>query len=283
MRQKSVVITGASTGIGEATALYLDERGYQVFAGVRQQEDAVRLQGKASTRLIPLFLDVTDAEMIRAALQSVSDAVGDAGLRGLINNAGISLGGPVEFLPLENLRQVLEVNAVGPVAVTQAFIPLLRRAGGRVINIGSAMGQVALPLASPYAMSKFALEAFTDSLRREVRQWGIEVSIIDPGHIKTPIWQKADKRIGSHRHEWPPELEAFYGKNIDEMAIYVAESAQRGLPPQAVATVVHKALTANRPRTRYLVGNDAHLVVFLNRLLSDRIMDYLLQRVMKSG
>ena len=168
MDEKTVLVTGASSGIGKATALYLDERGWRVFAGIRQQRDADHLRAQASATLTPLFLDVTDGAQIAAAAQMVSQTVGAKGLDGLVNNAGIFLGGPVEFMPLDNLRQLFEVNVLGTVAVTQAFMPLVRQATGRVVNIGSVNGRFAMPMVAPYAMSKFALHAMNDSLRREV-------------------------------------------------------------------------------------------------------------------
>jgi NAD(P)-dependent dehydrogenase (short-subunit alcohol dehydrogenase family) len=199
----------------------------------------------------------------------------------LVNNAGISMGGPLEFLPLDNLRQVVEVNVVGVVAVTQAFLPALRRARGRVVNMGSVSGRLALPLAGPYAMSKFALEAYTDALRREVGRWGIEVCVIEPGHIETPIWQKTKDRIARHRHEWPEELERLYGRLVDKVAANVVEQTNQSLPPKAVARVVHKALTARRPRTRYPVGIDARIGIWMNRLLPDRMVDFMIRRMLK--
>ena len=278
---KSVLITGASTGIGEATALYLDRMGFQVFAGIRRQDDADKLRKNGSDRLTPIFLDVTDPTMIQTSVKTVSGAVGDFGLDGLVNNAGISQGGPLEFIKIDDLRKILETNTVAPVAITQAFLPLLRKAKGRVINMGSISGRLALPLLGPYAMSKYGLEAFTDSLRREVSRWGIKVSILEPGHISTPIWSKARERITKHRQDWPAEFEPLYGKLLDEIAKNIAEETAHSLPPEAVAKVVHQALTAKRPRTRYVVGKDARLGIWLTRLLSDRMVDYLIQQKMK--
>src|SRR5436190_20383212 len=187
----SVVITGASTGIGKTCALRLDRLGFQVFAGVRRTEDGETLKRQASQRLTPITIDVTDSGSIAAAASMVATAVGDAGLQGLVNNAGIAVACPLEFLPISLLSQQLEVNVTGQIDVTQVFLPLLRAGNGRIVNMGSISGRMAYPLLGPYCASKFALEALTASLRMELRPWHIPVSIIEPGAIATPIWSKA--------------------------------------------------------------------------------------------
>src|SRR5688500_3137446 len=183
----AVVITGASTGIGHACALDLDSHGCHVFAGVRREEDAERLRSERAF-IEPVRIDVTDADSIASARDRVGEAVGAAGLAGLVNNAGIAVPGPLEHLPIDELRRQLEVNLVGQVAVTQAFIPMLRTSRGRIVNIGSIGGRVALPMLGPYAASKHAIEGVSDSLRRELPPWGIEVSVVRPGPIATEIW-----------------------------------------------------------------------------------------------
>ena len=182
MASGTVVVTGASTGIGEAAALHLKELGFEVRAGVRKDEDAERLRAQGVS---PLKLDVTDTSSVAAAAAEVGEEV-----FGLVNNAGVAVSAPVEFVPIDQLRRQLEVNLIGQVAVIQAFLPALRQSHGRIVNISSIGGRIALPLASPYAASKFALEAVSDSLRREVAQFGIEVSLVEPGGVKTPIWKK---------------------------------------------------------------------------------------------
>src|SRR5688500_9161604 len=185
----AVVITGASTGIGRACAIDLDGRGFRVFAGVRKDEDGERLRSERPS-IEPLRIDVTDAGEIAAARDRVGEEVGERGLAGLVNNAGIAVPGPLEHLPLDEIRRQLEVNVLGQIAVTQAFLPLLRTARGRIVNIGSIGGRVALPLLGPYAGSKHAMEGISDSLRRELRPWGIEVSLVRPGPIATEIWER---------------------------------------------------------------------------------------------
>src|SRR5262245_5535409 len=185
MPSGKIVITGASSGIGRA--MRLDQLGFHVFAGVRNPADGDALKSKSSERLSPVLLDVTSEDSIARAARSI----GDAPIAGLVNNAGIAVGGPLEMVPIPLWRKQFEVNVIGQVAVTQAFLPLLRVGRGRIVNIGSIAGRSALPFTSPYCSSKFALEGLSDSLRMELRQWGISVSIVEPGSIRTPIWEKS--------------------------------------------------------------------------------------------
>lgn len=275
----AVVVTGASTGIGEATALHLASLGFRVFAGVRKDSDAERLRSEGSERLDPVQLDVTDSASIEAAVARIGETAA-GGLSGLVNNAGIAVSGPIEFIPVEELRRQLEVNVVGQIAVTKAFLPMLRKGRGRVVNIGSIGGRVALPLLGPYAASKFAMEALTDSLRREVKQHGVGVSIVEPGAIATPIWEKSSAAADSLMSEWPAEAEALYGKLIAAVRAEAERIPERGLPPRAVAEAVEHALTARRPKTRYLVGRDAKGRALIARFLPDRVFDRLIARAL---
>lgn len=277
-KQGAVVITGASTGIGRACALHLDRLGFQVFAGVRRVVDGQALEKEASDRLQPVMLDVTEAGTIAAAVQTVEAAVDRAGLAGLVNNAGIVVAGPLEFLPLDRLRRQFEVNVIGQVAVTQAFLPLLRRGQGRVINMGSISGRVATPLLGPYAASKFALEALTDSLRAELLPWGIQVSIVEPGAVITPIWDKSASAGSEMLRHLSPRAHELYGPAMARGLENARRTGQRGVPAEMVARVVAHALTARRPRTRYLVGQDARIGAILARLLPDRLRDRLIVR-----
>jgi NAD(P)-dependent dehydrogenase (short-subunit alcohol dehydrogenase family) len=269
-----VLVTGASTGIGEATALHLRELGFDPVAGVRRDEDAERLGGQG---LRTVRLDVTDEAQIAAA----SEGIGDGALAGLVNNAGVAVAAPLEFVPLDQLRRQLEVNLIGQVAVTQAFLPALRRAGGRIVNVSSIGGRVALPLLAPYSASKFALEGVSDSLRRELRAQGVDVILIEPGGVKTPIWGKGNELAAELSGQMPPEGDRLYGRLIANVRKETAKiEKERGLPPRAVAEVIGKALTADRPRTRYVVGNDARVRAQLARLLPDRVMDRLIGRAL---
>src|ERR687887_354312 len=269
----AVVVTGASTGIGETCAKHLSSLGFQVFAGVRMPEDAEKLR---SAGLEPLTIDVTDQESVRSAAAQL----GDVPLAGLVNNAGVAVAGPLEFIPIEEFRRQLDVNVVGPVAVTQAFLPALRKARGRIVNMGSIGGRVALPLLSPYAASKFALEGITDALRRELRQWGIQVAIVEPGAIATPIWDKSREANEELAKDAPPEAEQLYGKLIERIRAESAQLGRTGLPPIEVAKAVEHALTASRPKTRYLVGREAKGRAAAAALLPDRAFDALVARTL---
>lgn len=275
MAERFVVVTGASTGIGRATALLLAERGFTVFAGVRKDSDGEALVAAASGALVPLQLDVTDAGQIADAAAVVRDRVGAAGLAGLVNNAGIATATPLEFVPIDDLRHQLEVNVVGQVAVTQALLPLLRVARGRIINITSIGGLIAGQMLGPYNASKFALEAITHVLRQELAPWGIEAIAVEPGQIATPIWATASANSDRMLAALPPAVTELYGDRMAGARRMAANAAEHGLPPEEVAKVIAKALTARRPRTRYTVGRDAALGSTLVARLPDRVRDRL--------
>jgi NAD(P)-dependent dehydrogenase (short-subunit alcohol dehydrogenase family) len=278
-----IVITGASTGIGEACALELDRRGYRVFAGVRAEAAAEKLRAKASARLTPVLLDVTLGDSIAAAAATVRAAVGEAGIAGLVNNAGIAVAGPLELLPIDALRQQLEVNVVGPVAVTQAFLPLLRRVPGRVVNISSVSGGLSAPYLGAYCASKFALEAITDALRLELRAWGIGVSSVEPGPIDTPIWEKST-RIGNRLTEQvAPDRLALYEDDLAALRKSVGRSAQTAAPVERVVRAVVHALEAKRPKTRYFLGWGVRVCFKGMRMLPDRVRDWIVRRQMGLG
>ena len=276
--ERAVLITGASTGIGAACAQRLDAMGMRVFAGVRRGEDGEALRATTSARLTPVLLDVTDDAAIAAAAEQVRAATGDAGLWGLVNNAGIAVAGPMEFLPIAELRRQMEINVVAQVAVTQAVLPLIRAARGRIVNMGSISGRLATPFVGAYSASKFALEALTDVLRIELRPWGIAVVIVEPGGIATPIWERSLATADRLLAEMPPELEQYYGPVIPVIRKSAQRTGARGTPPAAVADVVAHALTAARPRTRYVVGERANLVTRLVARMPDQLRDTLVAR-----
>ena len=278
---KAVVITGASTGIGAACAWHLDRLGFTVFAGVRRIEDGEPLKAQGSVRLRPILLDVTDAGLIEQARRVVAELVGPRGLAGLVNNAGIAVAGPLEAVPIADLRRQFEVNVIGQVAVTQAFLPLLRQGRGRIVNMGSIAGRAAMPVMGPYSASKFALEALTDALRLEVQQWGIHVSIVEPGAIATPIWTKSGAKAEELEMVTSEELKTLYAGVIAGVRARVAEAAARAIPPAAVSDAVVHALTAAIPKTRYLVGRDAKVRALMIKLLPDRWSDRLMTRILK--
>lgn len=277
---RAVVITGASTGIGAASALHLDRLGFTVFAGVRKSEDGEALTRSSSDRLIPILLDVTDESSIATAQAIVAERMGTTGVYGLVNNAGIAVPAPLEAVSIADLRRQLEVNVVGQVAVTQAFLPLIRQARGRIINMGSIAGRAAMPLMGPYSASKFALEAITDALRLEVQQWGIHVSIIEPGAIATPIWDKSASDAANREAAIGAELRTRYEPMVAAVRKVVEEAMKRAISSDVVAQAVEEALIASRPRTRYLVGKDAKLRALMIKILPDRLSDKLLTKVL---
>jgi NAD(P)-dependent dehydrogenase (short-subunit alcohol dehydrogenase family) len=277
----AVVVTGASTGIGRATALLLDGRGYRVFAGVRKEADADELRRRGSDRLTPVTLDVTKADQIDSAREQVAASVGNGGLAGLVNNAGVGAGGPIEFMPLDELRTTLEVNLIGQVAVTQAFIPLIRRAKGTIVFIASIGGRVASPFMSPYNTSKFGIEALGESLRHELRPWGIDVVVVEPGSIDTEIWSKGNEQMREQVDAMPEDARRLYGRQLTRFGEVINETASRGIPPEKVAEVVHKAIASDNPRHRYLVGTDAKIGARLKGTLPDRAFSKLAARQMK--
>ena len=250
---KNAMITGASTGIGQASAKYLADKGWRVFAGVRKTEDAERLSAELGERVRPVLCDVTDADIIKSAAEQVHNELQGQNLHGLVNNAGIAVAGPLLHLPPDEMTRQLDVNVTGQMRVTQAFAPLLGArkdfAGtpGRIVNMSSVAGFHAMPILTPYACSKFALEALTEGLRREMMLYGIDVVAINPGPIKTPIWDKAQ--------ELDPEQygQTDFIKAIHRLLKFTLKSAENGLPPERVAQAVHAALTDRKPRLNTVV------------------------------
>jgi NAD(P)-dependent dehydrogenase (short-subunit alcohol dehydrogenase family) len=275
---KSVLITGASTGIGRATALRMDAEGWRVYAGVRREEDAASLREVGSERLIPLILDVTDAGQIAAAAERIAADVGKAGLDGLVNNAGIAVPGPLEALPIDDFRRQVEVNLTAQVAVTQALLPQIRTARGRLVFITSIGGLMAFPMFGAYHAAKFGLEAVGDVFRRELRPWGISVSVVEPGSIATEIWERGQNEADAFLARIPADQVELYGKSMEAYREVARQTAARGIAPEKVAKAISHALTASRPRTRYLVGADARAQALFNRLLPDRLVDRLIAR-----
>jgi len=273
---RSVLVTGASTRIGRASALRLDGAGWRVLAGVRREEDADSLREAASTRLTPVQLDITDGAAIAAAAELIGAEPG--GLAGLVNNAGVAVPSPLETIPIEDFRRQIEVNLTGQVAVTQALLGQIRAARGRVVFISSIGGRIAFPLTGAYHAAKLGVEAVGDVFRREL-PWGIGVSIVEPGSIDTPIWDRGERtadEIGGRS----PRRDALYGRAIEAYRETVRKTAERGIAPEKVAKAVEHALSSSRPRTRYLVGVDAKVQARLRPLVPTRVWDRLVARAM---
>jgi NAD(P)-dependent dehydrogenase (short-subunit alcohol dehydrogenase family) len=268
----AVLVTGSSTGIGRACAMRLDRAGFGVFAGVRNRGDAESLEAEGSDRLEPVIIDVTDEGTIAATADRVEQVTGGR-LAGLVNNAGIAKGGPIEALSIADLRHQLEVNLIGQVAVTQAMLPMIRAERGRVVFISSIGGKVALPYVSPYAASKHGIEAVGDSLRREMAQFGVHVSLVEPGAVATPIWDKGSNEAAELRERATPEQVEAYGPVMERFEKLFIEAGRSGVPPDDVADAVEHALTASKPKTRYLIGRQAKIRAAVARYLPDRFLD----------
>jgi NAD(P)-dependent dehydrogenase (short-subunit alcohol dehydrogenase family) len=269
-----VVITGTSTGIGAACALRLADEGFSVFAGVRRVEDAEALQQRTPHPLTPLVVDITDEAAITEAADTVKQAVGDRGVAGLVNNAGIVVPGPLEFQPMSDLRHQLEVNLFGHVAMTQAFLPLVRTGGGRLVNVGSIGGRMVLPLAGGYSASKFAMEAVTDAFRLELREWDIHVSLVDPGGSASAIFGKVTAAMDSGAEALHARGINLYDGQIAAVRALIEKLAAETAPADHVAKAVAHALTSKRPRTRYLAGKGAKAVGVVAKTFPDHLKDF---------
>jgi NAD(P)-dependent dehydrogenase (short-subunit alcohol dehydrogenase family) len=273
---RSALVTGASTGIGRATALRFDATGWKVFAGVRKEADAEALRADGSERLTPIFLDVTEPDQIAAAAEQVG-AESDGGLDGLVNNAGVAIPGPLETIPLEDFRRQLEVNLVAYVAVTQALLPQIRQAEGRVVFVSSIGGRIAFPFGGPYHASKFGTEAIGDVFRQELRPWGLRVAIVEPGSIDTPIWKRGQRK-GEEIEAKAPNTNLLYGAAIEKFRKVIEDTAKRGIPPEKVAKAISHALESPRPKSRYLVGLDAKVQARLKPLIPTPVFDRIVAR-----
>ncbi|MFD6988979.1 SDR family oxidoreductase [Streptomyces sp. NPDC059943] len=269
--QKLVVVTGASTGMGASAARELARQGFHVLAGVRRDRDADAIR---SAGVEPVILDITKAEQVEALAARVADD--PRALHALVNNAGVQVNAPVEALPMDEWRRVFEVNLFGHIAVTQALLPALLRGGGRVINISSVGGKVAMATYGAYAGAKFALEAVSDSLRREVAPLGVQVVVVEPGGVRTEMATRGIATANDLAARMTPEHDERYGGLVRANNTFMASGTASGLTADAAARVIAKAVTTRRPRTRYTIGRDAAVVTRLVRMLSDRTLDRVL-------
>jgi len=274
------VVTGASTGIGRAAVKVLVGHGWRVFAGVRKVADAESLRQEFGERVEPLLFDVTNADEVRRAAEETREKLEGRTLKGLVNNAGLALGGPLAHQPIDQIRWVLDVNALGPARVSQAYIPLLGAdrsltgGPGRIVNITSVAGRLAAPFLGDYAMSKHALEAFSDSLRRELAIYGIDVIVIGPGAVKTPIWDKAEATDASAYESTD------YGPILARFLKAFVERGRKGLPPEAVGEAIYHALTAPKPRARYAILRGKFFNWTVPTLLPKRALDRIITRAL---
>ena len=270
---QDALVTGASTGIGRAAVKVLTGRGWRVFAGVRKPADAASLRQEFGDKVVPLLFDVTDPEAVRAAAADIRAKLSGQTLKGLVNNAGMAIGGPLALEPLDDIRRVFEVNLFGAIAVSQAMIPLLgadaKLTGdpGRIVNITSAGGRVAAPFLGDYVMSKHALEAFSDSLRRELMIYGIDVIAIGPGHVATPIWDKAEET------DVTPYVGTDYAPALQRFKAAFIRDGRKGLPAERIGEAIYLALTAAKPKARYALAPNKFMNWTLPTLLPKRALD----------
>ncbi len=270
--RNAIVVTGASSGIGRACALKLDAEGYRVFATVRTANDAESLR-QVSPSIAPIFADVTNGTSIAAAASTVAQEVGESGLMGLVNNAGIYVPGPMELIAENDLRRQFEINVFGLVRVTQAFLPLIRKARGRIINVGSVGGRITMPFGGALCASKYAVEAINDALRLELHPWGIHVVLIAPASISSPA---VDRLVGDSEaviQQFTAEGDRRYTRAFRNFVRIAVAREKNGSPPEVVAEAVFKALTARSPRTRYPVGEHARPLTLMPRILPARWLD----------
>lgn len=276
----AVVVTGTSTGIGAATVTRLATCGVQVFAGVRREEDARPARSTANANVTPLVMDITDAGAIAAAVKTVEEVVAQRGLAGLVNNAGIVKAGPLELQPLDDFRRQLEVNLIGQLAVIQAFLPLIRRGRGRIVNVGSIGGLFALPIQGAYSASKFGLEALSDALRVELREWRIPVSHVDPGVTNTAIFGKTMLELDEALHDLHERGHHEYDAQFAAIRKLVEKSPDRAAPADDLAEAIAHALTASRPKTRYHAGRGSKAAFVASRALTDHAKDKAVARAL---
>ncbi|MGH3457014.1 SDR family NAD(P)-dependent oxidoreductase [Aeromicrobium sp.] len=278
---EAVLVTGTSTGIGRAIVERLSRDGTRVFAAVRDLSTV-----DDHPLVTPVRLDVTSAAEAKAAADLVRDALGSSKLRGIVNNAGIGIGGPLEFIDLDEVRRQFEVNLIGQIAVTQAFLPILREQGPqdpRIVFTSSIGSRVAAPFVGPYSASKHALNGMAESLRRELLPWGFRVSVLEPATVSTPIWDKAAEAVSTTVDTLPPRAIELYGEAIESSRKYVAAANDAGIPPSVVADAAHHALFSRRPKAEYLVGTEAKMTAAASSLLPFRVFDRLVLREMRKG
>lgn len=281
MKQRSVLVSGASTGIGRATALYLArQEGFQVFAGVRTGKDAELIKLEGQKNLVPVMLDVTDEDSIKRAVSRIEKITEGRGLFGLVNNAGISLSSPQELATIEHIRSQMDVNVVGLIQLTAACLPMIRRNQGRIVNVSSGAGRMATPLMGVYSASKFAVEGLSDALRVELRPWKVPVVVIEPGFVASDIHGKNDADMNQLLANLPANAPSEYAGMIRAFQAMNRNLVPKATPAEVVAQTIGMALTIVCPATRYAVGGDAKLMSILHRILPDRVKDLIFSKAL---
>lgn len=280
MNSKSVLISGSSTGIGKACALYLDRLGYKVYAGVRRESDAKTLLSESSQNLKPVILDVTDSKTIDDALRTI-EANAESEFFGLVNNAGIGISGVLEATPISDVRNLMEVNVIGLLAITKAFIPLLKKVKGRIINIGSTSGYLAFPGTSAYSGSKFAVKAITDSLRRELSIFDISVCLVSPGAVESEIWEKSKSYKEKIKSSVSQDL-------LDEYSVFIKHGEKlveniKPIPAIEVAKSVYDAINSKKPKIYYNVGKDCKMAAGVSKLPKSLLDKLIITKIKKIG
>jgi len=278
---KSVLVTGASTGIGWATSLELAQKGWRVFAAVRKEADAQKLRDASSNKITPVIMDIADYESVKNAAREIEKMLDGAGLDALFNNAGISVQGPLEILPIELFEQQIQVNVFGNIFVTQTFLPLLRKARGNIVFTSSESGRMTIPLIGPYSASKFALEAAANAFRIELRPWKIRVSLVELQTIKTPMWEKIDTSTEKLLAALPQQAKDLYRTELHTLSIFPKKQAEYGISIEKAVKVIVRALSASRPKARYVVGYEARLLILGDAILPTCVMDWISSYIMK--
>ena len=276
--KRAVLVTGTSTGIGRAVALLLDKMGYRVFASVRGQQHGDALRKVASEKLTPVLFDVTDSLAIARAKDEIAATVGEDGLWGFVNNAGISFRAPLEFVPLAEVQRLYDTNVFGLLAVTQAFLPLIRRTQGRIINVSSVTALMVTPFHGIYSSAKMAVNGITDALRLEVQPFGVQVSLMIYGGVQTALWDRVAKLTAETTERFPPEFGELYAARQRKALEFFFAKGRTGLLPEAAAKPIVHALTAKRSKHTYFVGSDARFYNLLDKVLYGRLRDWVIRR-----
>lgn len=282
IKNELIVVTGASTGIGRATALRLAGEGFHVLAGVRRQVDAESF-ARESANIEPVILDITEDAHIHALAHRVADDPDRRPLRALVNNAGIAVDAPIEVLPMKDWKRQFDVAVFGQIAITQALLPALVASRGRIVNVGSILSTVAMPSSGPYSGAKAAMDAISDALRREVAEFGVEVIVIVPGVVRSKLSERGLVTAGRIAELMTPEQTTRYARLVDAHIAQAKSYAKTGIPAEAAAKVISRAIRAPKPRTRYAVGRDAAMLTRLARVLPDRTLDRILRRQLESA